>query len=295
MNNNNNNPNITEDSVNIQLTEGNLSKQINNINLKSKTIKDNKINKPIINNNINEIKEKIEENKKVRKNNFIKLNSLKEEEKNEKSSIFPNPSVIIQNNNFYSQNNYQKNDTTEIAKNNTSLDKKIETKKNSKLYSAINKPKKGSNLVKAVVSINIQGEDKEKIDLVKQFNSLVDRLNEHKSRPNKTNYIKNNEKYYEFYKDKEFLFNKIKSPGKGKRKTPRDFLFQNNFNRTNDISKIFNSNNTSINLNSRIMALKEKSTTNNNRINISFRNDNSKNLIINNSDIVLPSNFGKNK
>ena len=54
-----------------------------------------------------------------------------------------------------------------------------------KTYNRINKrlgKEKNTNYIKAVISINIPGEEKKNSNLIQQFNSLVDRLNGQKSK-----------------------------------------------------------------------------------------------------------------
>ena len=268
-----------------------------NNNMKIESIPNNQ-NEQIINNNINH-------------NNFNKINEQYEHK--EQSPYINNPSLIIQNNNFYSQNNFPSNNMNINNQNlNSESDMNIIMNKTTqvnrstsqKRYNRINRikqKKKDNNYIKAVVSINIPGEDQENINLVKQFNSLVDRLNGQKSQTQAKEIIKRSDRYYELYKNpNENLLNSFLSPHKNKKRVKKNYFleFSNNINNSintniNDIS------NTSYygkynNLNSRILALKERSFTS---MNNSFKTDNNKidNVKNNNPEIVLPSNFLYNK
>ena len=242
-------------------------------------------------------------------NNF---NNIKTKYENkEQSPYINNPSLIIQNNNFYSQNNFPSNNININSNSNLNsqtdmnilLNKTTEENKSisQKRYNRINriKPKKkDNNYVKAVVSINIPGEDQENINLVKQFNSLVDRLNGQKSQTQAKEIIKRSDRYYELYKNQnENILNSFLSPNKAKKRIKKNYLLElnNNINNSinnsnnNDISNIsYGRNNT---LNSRILALKERAFTS---MNNSLRIDNKKDYFTSNninSEIVLPSNF----
>ena len=73
------------------------------------------------------------------------------------------------------------------------MDNKSKEMMSSRKYNRINRikqDKKDSNYVKAVVSINIPAEEQENINLVKQFNLLVDRLNGQKSKSKAKKFIK---------------------------------------------------------------------------------------------------------
>ena len=268
-------------------------------NMKSENI--NKDQKEIINNNFNQINFN---NTNGSLNNFNYVNNQKE--KIEKS--------YNKNNIFYSQNNFPRNYMTIQNKNNKSeIFMNNATKENrsmSNQYNRVNRlrqKRKDNNYVKAVVSINIPAEEEESIDLEKQFNSLVDRLNGQKSKAKAKEIIKRSDKYYELYKkSNENIFSTlIGRPEKSKKKYKnKNFFDTNNFSKkirskkkyeiilrnNNDISNFCNSKNN--NLNSRIMALKERSYTS---MNNSFINDNIKENFINStsnfSEIVLPSNF----
>ena len=304
---------VIKDTQKYTFDEKTNDDNINNTNkniIESKNIKTDEINE---NNNINHINFN-SLNGNIKKYNYINNRT----EKNEKSYM-NNPSLIIQNNNFYSQNNYPKNNTN-INEQNRNNDMEItlqENRSTSKKYSRLNRLKqkrKDNNYVKAVVSINIPGEEQENINLVQQFNSLVDRLNGQKSQTQARELIKRSDRYYELYKNpNENILNSLISPGKNKKIAKYNYLFDNNNSKNggeNNTSNnnIYNNNLSDIsyykkntnNLNSRILALKERTLTNLNSMTNSFVNENnSKNIygknINNNSDIVLPSNFALNK
>ena len=136
-----------------------------------------------------------------------------------------------------------------------------------------------------MISINIPGEEKKDSNIVKQFNSLVDRLNGQKSKERIRN-IKKSDRFYELYKNSgdNYILNRILSPKKTKRKIPHDYFKDiSSFLTNSEMSTISSGKGNS--LNSRIMALKERTNPNN-----SFRIENDNNTNEKN-DIVLPSNF----
>ena len=230
------------------------------------------------NNNIELIKEK--ENKMQNKSIEEKIDTFKK-------IVFNNnkipSSLIINNNNFSSKitENPKRSVMTEVSIN----EDKTET---NKTYNKINKrltKDKNTNYIKAVISINIPGEEKKNSNIVTQFNSLVDRLNGQKSK-GKIKNIKKSDRFYELYKNsnENYILHRILSPKKTKRKIPHDYFRDiSSFLTNSEMSTIASGKGSS--LNSRIMALKEKTNPNN-----SFRSDNENNQNDKN-DIVLPSNF----
>ena len=236
-----------------------------------------------INNNHNNkelIKEKEKENK---------LQNISIEEKIDtfKKIIFNNnkipSSLIIKNNNLSSKisENPKRSVMTEVSINEDKIDtNKIHNKMNKRLVKD-----KNTNYIKAVISINIPGEEKKNSNIVTQFNSLVDRLNGQKSK-GKIKNIKKSDRFYELYKNsnENYLLHRMLSPKKTKRKIPHDYFKDiSSFLTNSEMSTIASGKGSS--LNSRIMALKEKTNPNN-----SFRSDNENNANDKN-DIVLPSNF----
>ncbi len=232
------------------------------------------------NNNIELIEEKEKENKMQNKSIEEKIDTFKK-------IVFNNnkipSSLIINNNNFSSKitENPKRSVMTEVSIN----EDKTET---NKTYNKINKrltKDKNTNYIKAVISINIPGEEKKNSNIVTQFNSLVDRLNGQKSK-GKIKNIKKSDRFYELYKNsnENYILHRILSPKKTKRKIPHDYFRDiSSFLTNSEMSTIASGKGSS--LNSRILALKERTNPNN-----SFRADNENNAKEKN-DIVLPSNF----
>ena len=273
------------------------------------------------NNNINNFinKDNINDNMVKDEQNENNLNNKKE-----KTSFINRPSLVMQNKNLYSQNqnNYRSNNLssnepiksnlTEINMNDMSRDKKrTSINRYNKINNRLSKSGKDNNYVKAVVSLNIPAEDQEEINLVKQFNSLVDRLNGQKSHQHTKINLKKSDKYYELYKNsnENNLLNSILSPGRNRKKIGHNnYIIDTNNNNysnskfidnnlsnyfSNDVSMISYGRNNNNNLNSRILALRERTYTS---INNSFRNDSRDNFSSSiNSEIVLPSNFAFRK
>ena len=302
-----NNENEDNQKYNFEDNKNNYDYNDNNNN--------NYIKKDNINDNI--VKEEQNEINLNSNNNYDNLNNFNET----KNKIINKPSLVMQNKNLYSQNNYRsnnlsanepiKNNLTEINKNDISRDKKRNSiNRYSKINNRLSKSGKDNNYVKAVVSLNIPAEDQEEINLVKQFNSLVDRLNGQKSHQHTKINIKKSDKYYELYKNsnENDLLNSILSPGRNKKKighnnyiidTHNNYsngkFIENNLSNyfSNDVSMISYGRNNNNNLNSRILALRERTYTS---INNSFRNDSRDNFSSSiNSEIVLPSNFAFRK
>ena len=282
------------------------------ININGNNIK----NKENVNNNIikNENNENNENNKNFKTNNIDNnTNGNNIKEKNTDN----NNSLELKNNkynNYISQNNFPKNNLTINNANKINLTESNNNFSNERRRSQIEKnnrlnkkiiSKKDKNYVNAVVSLNIPADDQEEINLVKKFNSLVDRLNGQKSRVQPKINLRKSDRYYELYKNsnENNILNSILSPERNKRKK-----YILDFNNTTNNSKIGNKNISKIfynelsmnnigkgnNLNTRILALKKRTYTS---INNSFRNENIKEnySCSNNSDIVLPSNFPNQK
>ena len=280
---------FSEDNVNIHMTDTLISKQttinINNendnkkeeINIQAYTFKDNQDNENIIPSLLNneDIDQKEEEikNNKIEENN----NTFKKIVFNNNKNKIPS-SLIIQNNNYNIEN----------EKRNIKTEANNEEKKDmNRTYNKIIKKnkEKNNNYVKAVISINIPGEEKKNSNIIKQFNSLVDRLNGQKSKERIKN-VKKSDRFYELYKNSgdNNILNKILSPKKIKRKIPHDYFRDiSSFLTNSEMSTV--SSGKGSDLNSRILALKERTNPNN-----SFRSENDNNTNDKN-DIVLPSNF----
>ena len=332
MNNNNNEK--KDQIVPANIFKSNIVE--NNYKLKSKNenednqkinFENNKNNYDSNDNNNNNFlqKDNINDNIVKDEQNDMNLNSNKNNDNlnnfNEmKNKIINRPSLVMQNKTLYSQNNYRCNNIsangpiinnlTEINKNDISRDKKRNSiNRYSKINNRLSKSGKDNNYVKAVVSLNIPAEDQEEINLVKQFNSLVDRLNGQKSHQHTKINLKKSDKYYELYKNSNEinLLNRILSPERNKKKFEHNNYIidaNNNYSNSkfidNNLSNYFSSNDVSMisygrnnNLNSRILALRERTYTS---INNSFRNDSKDNYSSSiNSEIVLPSNFAFRK
>ena len=284
---------------------------INNMKLQIKNNQNSEIN--INNNNLNQLISNNNNNGSI--NNYNSLN----QQINDINNPSLTPSLINQNHTFYSQNNYPNNMNINTQNNDRemNMDNNSKERRSSKKYNRINRikqNKKDGNYVKAVVSINIPAEEQENINLVKQFNLLVDRLNGQKSKSKAKEIIKRSDRYYELYKTPNGnILKSLLNQENKKRQIKHNYYFDisNNISNTSkfgDISNnnIYNNDITNItygnyvknnNLNSRILALKEKSFT---TMNNSFRNENN---IINNyknnnndkTEIVLPSNFNYKK
>ena len=261
-------------------------------NMQVFTFKNNQINN---NKNANDIN--IENNFdeiKIKEDIYKKENELKNnytENKNDKFKklVFNNnkipSSLIIQNNNYYNKimENKKRNVLTEI---NTNEEEKNDIDKTYNKFNRRIKKEKDNNYIKAVISINIPGEEKKNSNIVTQFNSLVDRLNGQKSKEKIKN-IKKSDRFYELYKnsgDNHHILNRILNTKKTKNKIPHDYFKDiSSFLTNNDMSTVSSGKGSS--LNSRILALKERTNPNN-----SFRTENESNTNDKN-DIVLPSNF----
>ena len=313
---------LSEDNVNIHMTDTIISKQTN-INFNNNNDNENKNDERIPSNNIsinnNEIKLEKKEGENIQaytfkdiqnnnninnENNYLLENvnnedkanineseteNKKKEEKNDilKKILFNNnkipSSLIIKNNNFSSR-------ITENQKRTTMTEVFFEEEEKNDVNNTYNKiskkSNKNNNYVKAVISINIPGEGKNNSNIVKQFNSLVDRLNSQKSKERISN-IKKSDRFYELYKktSDNYILDRILSPKKTKRKIPHDYLRDiSSFLNNSEMSTVSSGKGNS-NLNNRILALKERTNPNN-----SFRNENENNTNEKN-DIVLPSNF----
>jgi hypothetical protein len=322
MNYNNNNNEKKEQIVPANIFKSNLAE--NNYKLKSKNEndEDNKNNYDYNDNNNFIKKENINDNIIKDEQNEINLNSNNDNLNNfneMNNKIINKPPLVMQSKNLYSQNIYRsnnlsanepiKNNLTEINKTDISRDKKRNSfNRYSKINNRLSKSGKDNNYVKAVVSLNIPAEDQEEINLVKQFNSLVDRLNGQKSHQHTKINIKKSDKYYELYKNsnENNLLNSILSPGRNKKKFEHNNYIidtHNNYSNSkfidNNLSNYFSNDVSMIsygrnnNLNSRILALRERTYTS---INNSFRNDSRDNFSSSiNSEIVLPSNFAFRK
>ena len=285
-NNNNNIQNRNIENYNELFLETNISK--NNNNDKNNYNKNN-ISK---NDTIQQLSNFIDISKNNNNNNFNEnnlinnsnvLNNNNNYKKNEKSF---DSKYINSNNNLNKQqiNNYNKNI------NSTSIGQKY----NRLNHQRTPRIRQDKNYVKAVVSINIPADEEDNIDIIKQFNSLVDRLNEQKfkHKKEKTKEIrKKSDKYYELYKksNESYLDNLSSNLSRMNKinnniETAQSNIFNNdisvnNFNKVNSFSN-------------RILTLKEKSLSNFYKMDENSGRGLTKNTI---PDVVFPSNFSFHK
>ena len=126
-------------------------------------------------------------------NNINNINSDYNQSKINTNMSIP-ISGIINNNNADNKNNNLNN-------NNNNMNQTSKRKNKSKIFGFFGKDKKVRISINAVCSLNIKAEDKYKINLINQFNNLVDRLNEEREKGTVNKFIENekNEKYSKFY------------------------------------------------------------------------------------------------
>ena len=147
----------------------------------------------------NSNKTSVKESKTQSKINMPNLNNNENDnskiEKNDKSNINTNLSIPIMNfsNNIDNTNN-----------SNNALNRR--KSRASRIFS-VGTARKGKISINAVCTLNIKGEEKTSINLISQFNSIVDKLNaDREKKPiyesNDNERTRNNTKYYEFYKDR---------------------------------------------------------------------------------------------
>ena len=144
----------------------------------------NIINNNYYNNNINN------DNNNQSESNQNKLNS----------NINTNMSIPISN--IYNNNNPNNNiDKLNSNNNNNNFNQTSKRKNKSKIFGFFGKDKKVRISINAVCSLNIKAEDKYKINLINQFNNLVDRLNEEREKGTVIKILENekNDKYSKFY------------------------------------------------------------------------------------------------
>ena len=282
--------NLNNNNININNNEINLNKKEN---IQAFTFKNNKNDININTKNSLHIEmnnKNDKENSNTKKENEI-INDFQKENITFKKIMLNNnnnyklpSSLIIQNNNYCNRilENKQKRSTmTEIYND----EEKNDTNKTYNRITKKIKKNKDNNYVKAVISINIPGEEKKNSNLIQQFNSLVDRLNGQKSNEKIKN-LKKSDRFYELYKNPKdnYMINKILNTKKVKRNIPHGYFKDiSSFITNSEMSTVSSGKGSS--LNSRIMALKERTNPNN-----SFRSENENNANEKN-DIVLPSNF----
>ena len=209
------------------------SKIVKNVNFSFKGIKSNKMGNFSENDKENKTINYIQNTKSDNSSNFIKGNmqhnydqSLKLN-KNTFKEIEQQQNKSLQNNTNNNENNinFSKIENTNVSipminfsttldnKNNFDINqtnrRKSRVSRASRLFgtggglSGI----KGKISINAVCTLNIRGEEKYNINLIKQFNSLVDKLNEERDKKaiteiNESSRDNKSLRYYELYKDK---------------------------------------------------------------------------------------------
>ena len=168
----------------------NNNNNINNIYNPTQTSKENEVGQiktKTFNNNI-DIQQNNNYNNINNDNNNI--NSDYNQSKINTNMSIPISSII---------NNNTDNKNTNL--NNNNLNQTSKRKNKSKIFGFFGKDKKVRISINAVCSLNIKAEDKYKINLINQFNNLVDRLNGEREKETVNKLIENekNEKYSKFY------------------------------------------------------------------------------------------------
>ena len=103
---------------------------------------------------------------------------------------------------------YNNNDNPiNLNSNNSNINHESKRKNKSKIFGFFGKDKKVRISINAVCSLNIKAEDKYKINLINQFNNLVDRLNEEREKDTVTKLLQTEKvdkysKFYPLYKNK---------------------------------------------------------------------------------------------
>ena len=160
--------------------------------------------------------EKNFQNKKITPN-FLDINITENNNKN----IYKNKYANINQNNAHTNNTYRRARLINISNiSNNLLEKKADDNKSigRKIFTrrrigSSGSNKKTKNSVNAVCSLNICADNSEKIDLINQFNNIVDKLNSQREKDyssineNNKNEQNNCIKYYKFYKHKNISRN----------------------------------------------------------------------------------------
>ena len=173
----------------------------------------NNSNKNDLYNNKNNLKQENEvpQSKSVHFNlNNINNNNINNEYENNQnklgSNINTNMSIPIINN-FHNTINNNIDTKTNLNSNNSNNNQESKRRNKSKIFGFFGKDKKVRISINAVCSLNIKAEDKYKINLINQFNNLVDRLNEEREKTTVTKFLENEKadkysKFYPLYKNK---------------------------------------------------------------------------------------------
>ena len=165
---------------------------INNVYNPTQSSKENEIPqiKNMSYNNININQNNNYNNVNIDNNNIYSYNSDYNQSKINMNMSIPISSI---NNNNENKNN--------LNNNNNNMNPASKRKNKSKIFGFFGKDKKVRISINAVCSLNIKAEDKYKINLINQFNNLVDRLNGEREKATVNKLLENekNEKYSKFY------------------------------------------------------------------------------------------------
>ena len=131
-------------------------------------------------------------------NNFNNINSDNNNTDYNQSKINTNMSIPISS---IMNNNNNTDNKMNLNSNNSNMNQTSKRKNKSKIFGFFGKDKKVRISINAVCSLNIKAEDKYKINLINQFNNLVDRLNDEREKGTVNRILENekNEKYSKFY------------------------------------------------------------------------------------------------
>jgi hypothetical protein len=143
-------------------------------------------------------------------NNNNENNILSEYNQNKLNpNINTNMSIPITNsyNNNINNDNNNNDNQFNLNSNNSNYNQESKRRNKSKIFGFFGKDKKVRISINAVCSLNIKAEDKYKINLINQFNNLVDRLNEEREKDTVTKLLQTEKvdkysKFYPFYKNK---------------------------------------------------------------------------------------------
>ena len=132
---------------------------------------------------------------------IIILNNINSDNNNtdyNQSKINTNMSIPISS---IMNNNNNTDNKMNLNSNNSNMNQTSKRKNKSKIFGFFGKDKKVRISINAVCSLNIKAEDKYKINLINQFNNLVDRLNDEREKGTVNRILENekNEKYSKFY------------------------------------------------------------------------------------------------
>ena len=142
-------------------------------------------------------------------NNINNYNNIQPEYNNQNkidSNMNMNTNISIPISNSYNNNIDNK---MNLNSNNSNNNQKSTRRCKSKIFGFFGKDKKVRISINAVCSLNIKAEDKYKINLINQFNNLVDRLNEEREKDSVKKLLESEKedkysKLYPLYKNKAY-------------------------------------------------------------------------------------------